>query len=57
MKSNTDEWYEEVQRMNFTQLLDYRANLKNIMLDYADRRNKKLILGWVEDRLNKITLA
>ena len=44
---------ERIRKMSFTQLLDYRDDLKNPRLSYADGRNKQNELWNVEQEINK----
>lgn len=44
---------EEIRKSSFTELLDYRADLKNFMFEYADGRNKKYLLILVDEEINK----
>lgn len=44
---------EDIRKRSFTQLLDYREDLKNPKLTYADGRNKRALLGLVDEEINK----
>lgn len=44
---------ERIRKMSFTQLLDYRGDLKNPRLSYADGRNKQNELWNVDEEINK----
>jgi histidyl-tRNA synthetase len=44
---------EEIRKRSFTQLLDYRDDLKNPRLSYADNRNKRDLLILVDEEINK----
>ena len=43
---------ETIRKMSFTQLLDYRADLKNRNLSYADNRDKANELRKVDEQIN-----
>lgn len=43
---------EDIRKLSFTQLLDYRNDLKNPNLSYADNRNKRDLLILVDEEIN-----